>query len=340
MKYLKSKLLPETALEVFIMIRLFTPLDFLDFYLQAKWSYFKAVFRILHISGKSRILSRWNNHTNLQINWYDVPYVVKYVQKNITGDAETDYATYLIERFFKGRKNIRMLSPGCGVGVKELQFAKISAFEKIDGFDIAPTRIGEAQKRALALGLSNTNFFVGDIYDLKVGEKYDILLFDSCLHHFDNLDSLLEKVKSYIKPDGYLVILEFTGPNRYQYTTDHVRKCNEALRLIPKTHRVFLKSSLVKQKIWAPGYIRMYLSDPSEGIRSGEILPAIYRQFNVVEEKKIGGDLLAPVLKGTVHHYIGNDDSNSILNKLFEFESNYLKSLTYANHTFGVYSPK
>jgi ubiquinone/menaquinone biosynthesis C-methylase UbiE len=322
------------------MIRLVTPSDFLDIYLQAKWSYFKTILRTLRISGKNRTLSRWNRHTNMQINWYDVPYVVKHVQKNITGNGEIDYATYLVEKYFKGRSNIRMLSPGCGVGVKELQFAKISAFERIDGFDIAPARIQEAQKRSAALGLSNTNFFVGDIYDLKVEEKYDILLFDSCLHHFDNLDVLLEKVKTYLKPDGLLVIVEFTGPNRYQYTAGHVKKCNEALKLIPKTHRVFLKSSLVKQRVWAPGYIRMYLSDPSEGIRSGEILQAIYKQFNVVEEKKLGGDLLAPVLKGTVHHYIGNENSNHILDKLFEFENRYLKTLPQANHTFGVYLPK
>jgi len=84
----------------------------------------------------------------------------------------------------------------------------------------------------------------------------------------------------------------------------------------------------------------MYLSDPSEGIRSGEILPAIHKQFNVLEEKKFGGDLLAPILKGTVHHYLEKEDSNHILDKLFEFENNYLKSMASANHTFGVYSPK
>lgn len=322
------------------MIRLLTPSDFLDFYLQAKWSFFKTILRTLRISGRNRILSRWNKHTNMQINWYDVPYVVKHVQKNITGDGEIDYANYLAGKFFQGRTNIRMLSPGCGIGVKELQFAKIPAFARIDGFDIAPARIQEAQKRAAALGLTNANFFVGDIYDLKVGEKYDIVLFDSCLHHFDNLDALLEKVKGYIKKDGLLVILEFTGPNRYQYSSKHVQKCNEALQLIPRTHRVFLKSSLVKHKVWAPGYLRMYLSDPSEGIRSGDILPAIHKRFHVLEEKKLGGDLLAPVLKGTVHHYTENENSNHILDRLFEFENDYLKSLPHAYYTFGVYSPR
>jgi ubiquinone/menaquinone biosynthesis C-methylase UbiE len=105
-----------------------------------------------------------------------------------------------VDRYFQGRKNIRMLSPGCGVGVKEFQFARIPACERIDGYDIAPARIQAAQKKTEALGLSNTRFFVGNIYDLRVEAKYDIVLFDGCLHHFDNRDALLEKVKGYLKP--------------------------------------------------------------------------------------------------------------------------------------------
>ena len=84
------------------------------------------------------------------INWYDLPYVVKYVQKNMTGDENTGYAGYVVDRFFQGRTDIRLLSPGCGVGVKEFQFAKHPAVERIDGFDIAPVRIEEASRRAAA----------------------------------------------------------------------------------------------------------------------------------------------------------------------------------------------
>ena len=321
------------------MIRVITPADFQDFYLQAKWSYFKTILRTLRISGKSRTLARWNKHTNMLINWYDLPQVEKYVQKNMTGDENLGYAQYVVDKYFRGRTNIHMLSPGCGAGVKEIQFAKIPAFERIDGYDISPTRIEAATKKAVALNLANIRFSVGNIYDLKVETKYDIVLFDSCLHHFDNLGPLLEKVKTYLKKDGLLVIVEFTGPNRYQYTESHVRKCNQALELIPRSHRTFYRTSILKSRIWAPGYVRMYLSDPSEGIKSGEILPAIGERFHVLEEKKIGGDLLAPVLKGTVHHYLENEASNHILDALFEFEKEYLKTLPRANYTFGVYSP-
>lgn len=322
------------------MKRWITRADFQDLYLQAKWSSFKTILRTLRLTGKGRTFSRWNNHVSMPINWYDLPYVLKYVQKNMTGDENVGYAGYVIEKFFRGRSGLRILSPGCGIGVKEFRFAKHPAVGRIDGFDIAPVRIAEARRRAAGMNLANANFFVGDIYDLQVGEPYDIVLFDGCLHHFDKLDCLMEKVMGCLKPDGLLVIFEFTGPNRYQFDAGHVETCNQALQLIPETHRTFLRSSLVKTKVWAPGYLRMYLSDPTEGIKAGEILPAIHGKFDVLEEKKIGGDLLAPVLKGTVHHYMEDDASNHILDRLFAFERNYLQGIPRANYTFGVYTPK
>jgi SAM-dependent methyltransferase len=246
----------------------------------------------------------------------------------------------VLDKYFRGGRKIRILSPGCGVGVKEFQFAGHPCVERIDGFDIADVRIAEANRRAKAMGISNARFSVGNIYDLKVEERYDLIVFDSCLHHFDNLDVLMDKIISYLKPDGLLVIAEFTGPTRYQFTRRHVEKCNEALKLIPESHRTFLRSALRKRRIWAPGWIRMYLSDPSEGIRSGEILPTLHRKFEVLEEKKAGGDLLAPLLKGIVHHYMENDASNPILDRLFAFERNYLDGQPTGNYTFGVYSPK
>lgn len=322
------------------MIRWITWADFQDLYLQTKWSCFKVILRTLRLTGKGRTLSRWNNHVNMPINWYDLPYVVKYVQKNLTGDGNTPYAAYVMDKYFRGKGRVRILSPGCGAGVKEFQFAKHPSVERIDGFDISEVRIEEANRRAARMNVSNARFFMGDIYDLKVEEKYDLIVFDSCLHHFDNLDVLMDKVIGYLKPEGLLVIVEFTGPSRYQFHPRHVEKCNEALKLIPKSHRTFLRSSLVKKRIWAPGYIRMYLSDPSEGIRSGEILPTLRRKFEMLEEKKVGGDLLAPLLKGIVHHYMENDASNHILDRLFEFEKGYLDAVPWANYTFGVYSPK
>ncbi len=322
------------------MIRWITWSDFQDFYLHAKWSFGRSVFRVLRLTGRGRILSRWNSQAHLTINWYDVPHVVRYVQKNVTGDGNTPYARYLLEKFLPGRNGIRILSPGCGIGVKEFLFARLPGVGHIDAFDIAPVRIAEARRRADAQGLTNLRFFVGSIYDLPVAERYDIVLFDGCLHHFDKLDALMENVLAWLKPDGLLVIFEYTGPTRYQYSRAHVEKCNEALQLVPDTHRVFLRSSLRKNRIWAPGYLRMYLSDPSEGIRAGEILPAIRRRFRALEEKKVGGDLLAPVLKGTVHHYLKDDASNPILERLYEFERKYLAGIPDAHYTFGVYTPK
>ncbi len=174
------------------MKRWITFADFQDTYLHAKWSSFQSLFRMLRFTGGSRVLSRWNNHAHLVINWYDIPYVREYAQRNMTGDGQVPYARYVMEKYFGKDSGIRILSPGCGIGVKELQFAALPGVDQIDAFDIAPIRIEQAKRRAEAQGVNNIRFFVGDIYKLEIKEPYDIMLFDGCLHHFEGLDAAAE----------------------------------------------------------------------------------------------------------------------------------------------------
>jgi len=323
------------------MKRLITSADFVDFYFHAKWTHFSKVLRMLHLSNKKRILNRWNTGYQLPINWYDIPMVLNRINFKISGYENIEYSQFILDKYFKDQTGLKLISPGCGGGEKEMRFARFPQFQQIDGFDIAPNRIQTAQKRALEFNLKNTNFFVADIDILdKTDEKYDVFLFDSCLHHFENLPTLMKSVKRCLKDNGLLVILEYTGPNRYQYSDFNIKKANEALKIIPKKYRVYFQSSLVKSSIQAPGFIRMYLSDPSEGVQAGHIIPSIEQEFDAVNEVKIGGDLLAPVLKGIAHHFIDNPDAIPVLEELFAFEDAYLKTIPVANYTFGVYKPK
>lgn len=48
-------------------------------------------------------------------------------------------------------------------------------------------------------------------------KKHDLILFDSSLHHFDNINSfLLNQIKPLLKDVGFLVVFEYCGPNRLQ----------------------------------------------------------------------------------------------------------------------------
>ncbi len=84
----------------------------------------------------------------------------------------------------------------------------------------------------------------------------------------------------------------------------------------------------------------MIISDPSECVDSESILPTIYKHFNVIIEKPFGGNILMSTLKDISHHFIDTTiEKEAILNKIFEFEDNYLLEHK-SDFVFGVYELK
>lgn len=85
----------------------------------------------------------------------------------------------------------------------------------------------------------------------------------------------------------------------------------------------------------------MLISDPSEAVESESIIPVIHSWFEVLEEKRIGGDLLMMVLKDIAHHFISEDaKAKPVLERLFEEEDKYLIHAATPNFIFGVYRKK
>ena len=90
-----------------------------------------------------------------------------------------------------------------------------------------------------------------------------------------------------------------------------------------------------------PGLLRMKLVDPSEAIDSSSILPAIQKHFNVVEERKVGWDILHILLKDIAHNFLNTDDeTRHLLSYLFDQEDEYLKQTGRSDAVFGVYLNK
>ena len=81
-------------------------------------------------------------------------------------------------------------------------------------------------------------FSINDITTFEFKKNhYDIIVFDMILHHIKNVGNLLEKVKYSLKNDGLLLINEYVGPNRFQYTKEQLHKSNQILKTIPKNFR-------------------------------------------------------------------------------------------------------
>ena len=182
-------------------------------------------------------------------------------------------------------------------------------------------------------------FRINDLETFEFKKKYyDIIVFDMILHHIKNVGNILEKVKYSLKNDGLLLINEYVGPNRFQYTKEQLDESNQILKKIPKKFKKRWNSKIIKTKIYKPGILRMILADPSEAINSESIIPTLNNMFDLVEEKPYGGNLLHLILKDISHHFIDNhSETTELLNYLFEQEDKFIKKYKVSDFIFCIY---
>lgn len=318
--------------------------DFLDIYFKLRALGFKTILqRLTPSNSKNRIKKSWDSAlSNSASNWWSVPLIQKRWNKIISGDENIEYPEYLVKKYFKEKNNLILLSPGCGSGSKELKFARFNNFKHIEAFDLSPKRIALAKDNSKNLGIKNVSYAVSDIMSFNFeNNKFDVVLFDSSLHHIKDLDSVLSNVFNSLKDDGILVINEYVGPSRFQWSNEQLKASDNALKILPDNYKKRWQNDKVKSKNYRPGIIRMIITDPSESVRSENIRDEIYKSFNVVEEKPYGGNILHLALKDISQNFIDeNEQTTNYLNRLFEIEDKFLAEGNKSDFMFGVYSKK
>ena len=317
--------------------------DFIDIYLKTSQRGLAFMFKKLNVNAKSRTKSAFDNSAIQSSNWWIIPEVKERWNEKITGSRSLEYEKYTVNKYLKDKRKLRMLSIGAGVCSHELKFAAYPNFKEIVCIDIANNLLKTAAERAKKKGINNIKFLSEDIYKTTFKmDEFDMIMFHSSLHHFSNIQDLIEsKIKKWLKPKGILLINEYVGPNRLQFNKDQISSINIGLNLIPKALKQRFKSRLIKNKFYGSGYIRMIIADPSECIESANILPILRNEFEIIEEKPIGGNLLMNILKDISHNFVNTQDveAKNILIKLFELEDEYLKTRE-SDFLFGLYRNK
>ncbi|MFK7969194.1 MAG: class I SAM-dependent methyltransferase [Bacteroidia bacterium] len=300
------------------------------------WAFLRARLRL---QARDRIQQTWE-HMEHGAHWWTVPAVRRRWNEKATGDPELHYSQYVVDQYFEGKTGLRMLSPGCGTATPERRFAATGAFARIDAFDISENLVSQANATSQEEGLGDiVHAFAADVHNYELeANSYDIVLFHSSLHHFDNLEGIIARVKSALKPGGLLVINEYVGPDRLQFTAAQIQEINRLLAAMPESLRKRWPDGDVKKRAWPPGLWRMIASDPSEAVRSSEIPALLKNEFNMQEERWLGGDLLHLLLKDIGHHFQSEAAEVTHWQKvLFDAEDAFIKKRGAADFLFGVY---
>ncbi len=322
---------------------LITTDDIIDVYQKLAQRGLGFVTSKLNPNSKSRTLSAFNNTAFTSSNWWIIQKIRERWNHKITGDTSVDYEKYTLAKYFSDTKNLKMLSIGSGTCSHEMKFATHAAFDHVICVDIAGNLLKIAEEKAREKEIEGMDFIEKDVYKLDYPENsFDVILFHSSLHHLRDIEQYLTLyIKKWLKPNGYILINEYVGPNRLQFNREQLNKINEGLQSIPERLRKRFKTGMIKRSYSGSGRLRMMLADPTECVESEQILPTLHTHFQIVEERPFGGNLLMNMLKDIAHHFTNNKDKEAqdLLNQLFKMEDDFL--LTHkSDFIFGIYKNK
>ncbi len=229
-----------------------------------------------------------------QLSWTGLPAVHRNHNLLMTGDADRYWVEWLRTTYFPEAQAGDVLSLGCGSGHLDRILGQCGfRIDSLTGFDISPESTARAQELADQMGLApRVRYAAVDLnHHVLESERYDFIHFFQALHHIEALEHVLTQCQRALRPDGVLLVNEFVGPSRFQWTPLQVDLANRQLATLPNELRVDLATGLVKPRVERPTVAEMVAADPSEAVRSAEIETELKARFDVVGEWNWGGTL-------------------------------------------------
>jgi ubiquinone/menaquinone biosynthesis C-methylase UbiE len=252
--------------------------------------------------------------------WLNNNIVASHINRLMTGGTNQHWLFWTVEYYLGGQKFQGSLSICCGDGVHELSLYQTGKVHRVHGFDISEGAIAQAISRFKEANIPDENyhFEVCDANQLKLTGSFDLILSSGALHHVTNLEGLLSTVHNALTTDGYFVVVEYVGPNRFQWTDRQMSLINGVLQQLDLR---YLKDGK-RVELGRPPLSDFLAIDPSEAVRSKEILPLLKQYFTVEYLENFNGTILHqlyPLLNPELTN-IGSSDFDSLLRVILFFE--------------------
>jgi SAM-dependent methyltransferase len=238
--------------------------------------------------------------------WQSYVLTQRNINRAIAGEPDENWLAFTKRRFFPRARDLG-LSLGSGYGILEREAVRLEICKRFEGLDISPEAVEVARQEAEQSGYGDRIAYdTADLnrIELEAG-RYDAVFAIQTLHHVEALERALDEIGRSLKPGGLFVVNEYVGPARFQFSDDHLALMNGLLAVLPESHLRNRRSGQLKTEVVRPSAKAVSEVDPSESIRSDEILGLIDERFETVYRADFGGTLLQHVLSDIA----GNFDS-------------------------------
>lgn len=255
-------------------------------------------------------------------SWMGHPLVRRYINESVSGSPEVWPTAWLAS--FLGRTFHRGLSVGCGAGALERDLLARGLCATMDAFDGSRESLRIAIDEAAKAGLGDrVRYSLGDFNEPRLPRRaYDLVFVHQAMHHVAKLEKLDRAILHALTPDGLLVLDEFIGPSRHDWTDENFAR-----------HRALYDSLPARIRRQPVLPMPIQVDDPSEAIRSSEIVHELLAGFDVVARRDYGGNVLA-----TLYPFIEPEDG--VIASLIETEREWLRHGAPSYHAVIVARPK
>ena len=149
-------------------------------------------------------------------------------------DREEDCNTLL--KALKLQPGMTICDMGCGNGFYTLRVAKqIGPTGKVLAVDIQPEMLTLLRERAAAEKVQNVQPILGSVIDPELPEaSCDLILCVDVYHEFSHPEHMLKAMRTALKPDGKLVLVEFRmEDHRVPIKIEHKMSKEQILKELP-----------------------------------------------------------------------------------------------------------
>jgi SAM-dependent methyltransferase len=209
----------------------------------------------------------------------------------------------------------RGLSLGCGSGRLERDAIALDVCKTVEALDISEDALEAAAAEAEREGLGDRiDYRQADLNTVQLKQaEYDVVFGIQVLHHVEALEHLLDQVAASLRPNGLFVVNEYIGPARFQWLDKTQALMNRMLELLPRDTKVNPRNGFVKERIDRAPAEDIARVDPSESIRSDEIVATLESRFDVLYRADFGGTLLQFVLADIAANFKQDDPKDKAL---------------------------
>jgi SAM-dependent methyltransferase len=202
--------------------------------------------------------------------------------------------------------------------IKEIQILADGSVAHFDCYELSKKRIEKGREDAAKRGLADKiDFYAEDAFATDLSGKYDLVFWSHALHHMMDVRYALEWSKDCLVDGGLIVIDDYVGPTRMQYS-EEVLDIQSSIRAALASNPYFLVNPC-KPGVSFPircsnvDPVALAVKDPSECADSGRILSSIKEVFPHAEIRLTGGH----VYNGALDGLFGNFDIDDPTHEAF-----------------------